>query len=58
MIPALRPPFEEQVRIAAYLDDFCSNVDRLINAKQSIIDDLKAYKQSLIYETVTGKKEV
>lgn len=58
MIPALRPPFEEQVRIAAYLDDFCSNVDRLINAKQSIIDDLKAYKQSLIYETVTGKREV
>lgn len=58
MIPALRPPFEEQVRIAAYLDDFCSNVDRLINAKQSIIDDLKAYKQSLIYEVVTGKKEV
>lgn len=58
MIPALRPPFEEQVRIAAYLDDFCSNVDRLINAKQSIVDDLKAYKQSLIYETVTGKREV
>lgn len=58
VIPALRPPFEEQVRIAAYLNDFCSNVDRLINAKQSIVDDLKAYKQSLIYETVTGKREV
>lgn len=52
------PPIEEQMKICRYLDTFCANVDALIEAKQSIIEDLKAYKQSLIYEVVTGKREV
>ena len=52
------PPVDEQAHIADYLDAKCAEIDRAINGKQSIIEDLKAYKQSLIYEVVTGKKEV
>ncbi len=52
------PPIDEQLLIADYLDSKCAAVDCAIAQKQSIIDDLKAYKQSLIYEVVTGKKEV
>lgn len=52
------PPFPEQHRIADYLDEKCAQLDHAIAAKQAVIADLKAYKQSLIYETVTGKREV
>lgn len=52
------PPFKEQHAIADYLDSKCAEIASAISAKQSIIEDLKAYKQSLIYETVTGKREV
>lgn len=52
------PPLDEQRRIADYLDERCAQIDRAISAKKSIIADLKAYKQSLIYEVVTGKREV
>lgn len=52
------PPLSEQRRIANYLDDKCAEIDRAVTAKQAIIADLKAYKQSLIYEVVTGKREV
>lgn len=52
------PPIDEQLLIADYLDSKCAAVDCAITQKQSIIDYLKAYKQSLIYEVVTGKKEV
>ena len=52
------PPFEEQREIVSFLDSKCSEVSSAISSKQSIIEDLKAYKQSLIYETVTGKREV
>lgn len=52
------PPLDEQRRIANYLDERCAQIDRAISAKKSIIADLKAYKQSLIYEVVTGKREV
>ena len=52
------PPFDVQRRIADYLDERCAQIDRAISAKKSIIADLKAYKQSLIYEVVTGKREV
>lgn len=52
------PPIDEQLLIADYLDSKCAAVDCAIALKQSIIDDLKAYKQSLIYEVVTGKREV
>ena len=48
----------EQVSIANYLDDRCSTIDSLINIKLSKIDSLKEYKKSIIYEYVTGKKEI
>lgn len=52
------PPYCEQEAIVAYLDEKCANLDSLIVKKQSLIDKLSEYKQSLIYEVVTGKKEV
>lgn len=58
LIHALRPPVDEQLRIANYLDAKTAEIDRLVLSKQAIIGDLKAYKQSLIYEAVTGKREV
>ena len=54
----LLPPAEEQEEIAAYLDIECSRIDAAIAAKRSIIDGLKAYKKSLVYEYVTGKREI
>ncbi len=41
-----------------YLDNKCSQIDSLISIKQQKIEKLKEYKKSLIYEYVTGKKEV
>ncbi len=52
------PELEEQQQIAAYLDKKCSAIDSAIEKKQAIIEKLKEYKKSLIYEVVTGKKEV
>lgn len=49
---------EEQQEIAAYLDEKCGAIDDLIERKQAIITELEAYKKSLIYEYVTGKKEI
>ncbi len=54
----LIPPKEEQVKIAEYLDCKCNALDESINKKQKIINLLIDYKKSLIYEVVTGKKEV
>lgn len=48
----------EQKKIADYLDKKCAEIDNLISIKQSKINELKEYKKSLIYEYVTGKKEV
>ncbi len=52
------PPLDEQRRIADYLDERCAQIDQAVAAKQAIIEELKAYKKSLIYEVVTGKREV
>lgn len=52
------PPTEEQKEIAAYLDEKCATIDRLIASKEALISELENYKKSLIYEYVTGKKEV
>mgnify|MGYP004677782045 CR=1 FL=1 len=54
----LIPPHEEQIAIAEYLDDKCSHIDRLIAIKQKKIEKFEQYKRSIIYEYVTGKKEV
>ena len=52
------PSFEEQVSIADLLDTRIKQLDELIAEKQSLIEDLEAYKKSLIYEVVTGKRKV
>ena len=52
------PPIDEQELIVKMLDEKCSQIDRLIAIKQSKIEKLEQYKKSLIYEYVTGKKEV
>ena len=52
------PPLSEQQAIASYLDTKCAEIDVLIAIKQAKIDELKDYKKSVIYEYVTGKKEV
>lgn len=57
-IPIPVPPLSEQKAIADYLDKKCNEIDEIITDKQSQIETLEAYKKSLIYEYVTGKKEV
>jgi type I restriction enzyme S subunit len=52
------PPAKEQKQIVAYLKEKCTQIDQLIAIKQAKIEKLEQYKRSLIYEYVTGKKEV
>ena len=52
------PTVEEQYQIVNYLDTKCSEIDTLIADKKRQLDTLADYKKSLIYEYVTGKKEV
>lgn len=52
------PPLDEQQEIADYLDNKCSEIEQIIADKKSQIETLDSYKKSLIYEYVTGKKEV
>ena len=52
------PPIEEQREIADYIDRKSEEIDRLIKKKEQFISELENYKKSLIYEYVTGKKEV
>lgn len=52
------PPLKEQCEIVEHIDKKCKEIDVLISIKQKKIDDLNEYKKSLIYEYVTGKKEV
>lgn len=48
----------EQISIARYLDEKCSDIDSMISEKELAISDIEAYKRSLIYEAVTGKRKV
>lgn len=52
------PPIDEQKEIADYLDAKCAEIDRLIAKKEQLVKELESYKKSLIYEVVTGKREV
>lgn len=52
------PSTEEQEAIADYLDHRCGIIDSVIEKREQMIDLLTKYKQSMIYECVTGKKEV
>lgn len=52
------PSLEEQAEIVAYLKEKCDAIDNLISKKELVISELTNYKKSMIYEYVTGKKEV
>lgn len=52
------PPLDEQKRIANFLDDEISDIDDEIIRLEELVEKYKEYKQSLIFEYVTGKKEV
>lgn len=52
------PPLEEQNQIAEYLDKKTFEIDTLITKKEALIVELEEYKKSLIYECVTGKREI
>ena len=52
------PPDSIQISVVKYLDEKCGKIDANILKKQKLIDKLQEYKKSLIYEVVTGKKEV
>lgn len=54
----LVPPIAEQNEIADYLDAKCTEIDKLIAKKEQLVKELECYKKSLIYEVVTGKREV
>lgn len=53
-----RPPYDEQIQIAEYLDSKCSEINQVIADKNNQLATLDEYKKSLIFEYVTGKKEV
>ena len=52
------PPLVEQEKMTAYLDSKCKKIDAVIALKQSRIEKMKQYRQTLIYECVTGKRQV
>lgn len=52
------PPTNEQIVICKYIEKYNSHVDLLIAEKKQLISDLEAYKKSLIFEVVTGKRKV
>lgn len=52
------PPTDKQKEIAEYLDNKCAEIDAIIDQKNEQLSALDAYKKSLIYEYITGKKEV
>ena len=56
-IKVVVPPLKEQQEILNYLDEKTAAIDSLIQKKEQLISELEAYKKSLIYEYVTGKKE-
>ncbi|WP_418424222.1 restriction endonuclease subunit S [Blautia sp.] len=52
------PKVDEQIKIVEYVENKVELFDSLISEKESLINDLEAYKKSLIYEVVTGKRRV
>lgn len=57
-VPLVVPQLGEQEEIAKYLDKKCAEIDTLIAKKAALLENLEAYKKSVIYEYVTGKKVV
>lgn len=56
--PVIVPTLSEQNRIVSYLDKRCKKIEKLIFNKQEQLNNLEHYKESLIYEYITGKKEI
>lgn len=54
----LSPDIKEQQEIVEYLNAKCAEIDALIAKKEAFVQEMETYKKSLIYEYVTGKKEV
>ncbi len=52
------PPQNEQLEIVSFLDQKSEEIDNLISKKEAFLAELGTYKRSMIYEYVTGKKEV
>lgn len=57
-LKVITPSREEQEQIAEFLNTKCTEIDNLISKKEQYITEIENYKKSLIYEYVTGKKEV
>lgn len=57
-VPFCLCPTGEQKEIADHLDAKCAEIDGLIAKKEQLVKELESYKKSLIYEVVTGKREV
>lgn len=57
-VPLFLIPIEEQMEISNYLNERCSEIDTIISDKKKQLEVIAEYKKSLIYEYVTGKKEV
>lgn len=57
-LPVVLPSILIQEEIVNYLNSKCKEIDKLIEAKQQLLTELQTYKKSVIYEYVTGKKEV
>lgn len=55
--PIILPSIKEQIDIANYLDSKCSKIDETVQAKESLIAELKDYKKTLIFDYVTGKRK-
>ena len=52
------PPLEEQKEISSHIDKIIKEADSIIDIKKKQLEMINEYKQSIIYEYVTGKKEV
>ncbi|MBR1372962.1 restriction endonuclease subunit S [bacterium] len=52
------PTNDEQIEIVSYLNEKCTNINKILGLKKQQLETLTQYKKSLIYEYVTGKKEV
>ncbi len=57
-ISVLYPPLLEQKEVLSYLDQKCTEIDAIITKKQQFLTEMENYKKSLIFECVTGKREV
>lgn len=58
ILPVVLGSIEEQQEIVNYLEIKCAEIDKLITDKTHLLEEMESYKKSVIYEYVTGKKEI